>query len=83
MRLISPFLVAVAWWQMRRVRRATHDLRRANYYATRSLRTLIAVGRGPIPRTASGVPAMPPMPVCAMMIRLASPGPRASPDRSV
>ncbi|MCJ2124351.1 hypothetical protein [Methylobacterium sp. J-077] len=36
---------------------------RASYYATRSLRTLIAVGRGPIPRTLSGVPAIPPMPV--------------------
>ena len=44
MRLISPFIVAVAWWQTRRVRRATHDMRRANYYATRSLRTLVAVG---------------------------------------
>ncbi|MCJ2049323.1 hypothetical protein [Methylobacterium sp. J-070] len=63
MRLISPFIVAVAWWHTRRVRRATYDMRRANYYATRSLRTLIAVGRGPIPLTASGVPAIPPMPV--------------------
>ena len=63
MRLISPFILAVAWWHARRVRRAAHDMRRANYYATRSLRTLIAVGRGPIPLTASGVPAMPPMPV--------------------
>lgn len=63
MRLIHPFIIAVAWWQTRRVRRATHDMRRASYYATRALRTLIAVGRGPIPRTASGVPAMPPMPL--------------------
>ncbi len=62
MHLISPFIVTVAWWQTRRVRQATRDLRRANYYATRSLRTLIAVGRGPIPLTASGVPALPPMP---------------------
>ena len=37
-------------------------MRMANFYATRNLQTLIAVGRGPIPRTASGVPAMPPMP---------------------
>jgi hypothetical protein len=63
MSLIRPFIIAVAWWQMRRVRRATADMRRANYYATRALRTLIAVGKGPIPLTASGVPAMPPMPV--------------------
>ncbi|MCJ2093274.1 hypothetical protein MKK67_12350 [Methylobacterium sp. J-072] len=63
MRLISPFILAVAWWHTRRVRRATHDMRRANYYATRSLRTLIAVARGPMPRTVSGVPAIPPMPV--------------------
>ena len=65
MRLISPFLIAVAWWHTRRVRCATHDMRRANYHATPSLRTLIAVGRGPIPRTVSGVPAIPPMPACA------------------
>ena len=70
MRLISPFIVAVAWWQMRRVRRASDDMRRAreglrqaDYLATRALRTLIAVGQGPIPRTLSGVPAIPPMPV--------------------
>ncbi|MCJ2142153.1 hypothetical protein [Methylobacterium sp. E-066] len=63
MRLISPFILAVAWWQMRRVRRATYDMRRANYYATRSLRTLMAIGSGPMPRTVSGVPAIPPMPV--------------------
>ena len=64
MRLLIPQIVAtVAWWHTRRVRRATHDMRRANYYATRSLRTLIAVGRGPVPRTLSGVPAIPPMPV--------------------
>ena len=63
MRLIQPFILAVAWWQTRRVRRATQDMRWANYYATRSLRTLIAVGRGPIPFTASGVPAIPPKPV--------------------
>lgn len=65
MRLISVIIITVAWWRMRRVRRATSDMRRANYYATRSLRTLIAVGRGPIPLTASGVPAMPPMPLAA------------------
>ena len=41
----------------------TRDMRKANYYATRSLRTLMAVGRGPIPRTVSGVPAIPRMPV--------------------
>ena len=70
MRLISPIIVAVAWWQMRRVRRAGDDMRRAreglrqaDYLATRALRTLIAVGQGPIPRTLSGVPAIPPMPV--------------------
>ena len=63
MRLMSPFIVAVAWWHTRRVRRATHAMRRVNFYATRSLRTLIAVGRGPIPLTASGAPAIPPMPV--------------------
>jgi hypothetical protein len=63
MRLISPFIVAVAWRQTRRVRRATTPLRRANAYATRALRTPIAVGKGPIPLTASGVPAIPPMPV--------------------
>ncbi|WP_342108056.1 hypothetical protein [Methylobacterium sp. SI9] len=63
MRLILPFIIAVAWWQARRTRRATSDMRRANYYATRALRTLIAVGKGPIPLTVSGVPAMPPMPV--------------------
>ncbi|MCJ2070592.1 hypothetical protein MKK75_17625 [Methylobacterium sp. J-030] len=57
MHLISPFIIAVAWWQMRRTHRATADVRRANYYATRALRTLIAVGKGPIPFTASGVPA--------------------------
>ena len=62
MRLIRGIIITAAWWQMRRVRRATHDMRRANYYGTRALRTLIAVGRGQIPRTASGVPAMPPMP---------------------
>ena len=70
MRLISPFITAVAWGQMRRVRRAGDDMRRAreglrqaDYLATRALRALIAVGRGPIPRTLSGVPAIPPMPV--------------------
>lgn len=63
MHLIRPFILAVAWWQTRRVRRATADMRRANYYATRALRTLIAVGKGSIPITASGVPAIPPMPV--------------------
>ena len=62
MRLIQPLILAVAWWQTQRVRRATHDMRRANYYAARSLRTLIAVGSGPISRTVSGVPAIPPMP---------------------
>jgi len=62
MRLIHPFIIAVAWWQMRRTRRATADMRRANFYATRALRTLIAVGKGPIPVTISGVPAMPPLP---------------------
>lgn len=68
--LISPFIIAVAWWQMRRVRRAGDDIRRArqglrqaDYLATRALRTLIAIGRGPIPRTLSGVPAIPLMPV--------------------
>jgi hypothetical protein len=63
MRLISPFIVAAAWRQTRRVRRATTPLRRANAYATHALRTPIAVGKGPIPLTASGVPAIPPMPV--------------------
>jgi len=70
MRLISPFIVAVAYWQMRRVRRAGDDMRRARKglrqaddLATRALRTLVAVGQGPIPRTLSGVPASPPMPV--------------------
>lgn len=59
MRLISPFIIAMAWWHTRQVRRATHDMRRANYYATRSLRTLIAVGRGPILCTVSVVLTMP------------------------
>jgi hypothetical protein len=70
MRLIGAIISAVSWWQMRRVRRAGDDMRRAreglrqaDYLATRALRTLIAVGRGPIPRTLSGVPAIPPMPV--------------------
>jgi hypothetical protein len=63
MRLISPFIVAVAWRQTRRVRRATTVLRRANAYATRALRTPIAVGKGPIHLAVSGVPAIPPMPV--------------------
>ena len=51
MRLISPFIVAVAYWRMRRVRRAGDDMRRAREdlcqvddLATRALRTLIAVG---------------------------------------
>jgi hypothetical protein len=70
MRLIRLIILAVAWWQMRRVRRAGNDmrraregLRRADYLAIRAMRTLVAVGSGPIPFTASGVPAMPPMPV--------------------
>lgn len=70
MRVISPFIIAVAWRQMRWVRRAGDDMRRAreglhqaDYLATRALRTVIAIGRGPIPRTLSGVPAIPPMPV--------------------
>ncbi|MCJ2125071.1 hypothetical protein [Methylobacterium sp. J-077] len=70
MRLISLLIAAIAWWKMRRVRRAGDDMRRAreglrkaDYLATRALRTLIAVGQGPIPRTLSGVPAIPPMPV--------------------
>jgi hypothetical protein len=70
MRLISPLVASMAWWRMRRVRRAGDDMRRAreglrqaDYLATRALRTLIAVGQGPIPRTLSGVPAIPPMPV--------------------
>ena len=70
MRLISLIIAPAAWWQMRRVRRAGDDMRRAreglrqaDYLATRALRTLLAVGQGPIPRTLSGVPAIPPMPV--------------------
>ncbi|MCJ2055123.1 hypothetical protein MKL09_00975 [Methylobacterium sp. J-048] len=59
MRLISPLIVTAAWWHARRVRRATHDMRRANYYANWSLRTLIAVGRGPILCTVNVVPTMP------------------------
>ncbi|KST58371.1 hypothetical protein AO398_06050 [Methylobacterium sp. GXS13] len=70
MRLISPFIVAVAYWRMRRVRRAGDDMRRAREdlcqaddLATRALRTLVAVGQGPIPRTLGSVPAISPMPV--------------------
>ena len=51
MHLISSFIVAVTWWQMRRVRRAGDGMRRARKglrqaddLATRALRTLIAVG---------------------------------------
>jgi hypothetical protein len=68
--LISPIIAAPAWWQMRWGRRAgddmrwaREDLRQVDYLATRALRTLIAVGQGPIPRTLSGVLAIPPMPV--------------------
>lgn len=55
-------LTALAWWNTRRVRRATRDMRLANFYATRSLRTLVAVGLAPLEVTPSGVPAVPPMP---------------------
>ncbi|MCJ2055932.1 hypothetical protein MKL09_05130 [Methylobacterium sp. J-048] len=60
MRLI---LAPLAWWNLRRVRRATRDMRLANFYATRSLRTLIAVGLAPLEVTSSGVPAVPAMPL--------------------
>jgi len=70
MHLISSFIVAVTWWQMRRVRRAGDGMRRARKglrqaddLATRALRTLVAVGQGSIPRTLGSVPAIPPMPV--------------------
>jgi hypothetical protein len=56
MRLI---LAPLAWWSMRRVRRAAADFRRATFYATRAERTLIAVGLVPLRITESGVPAMP------------------------
>jgi hypothetical protein len=62
MRLILLPIATAAWWNTRRVRRATEDLRKANYYAARSLRTLIAVGLAPWAVTPSGVPAIPPLP---------------------
>lgn len=72
MRLIQLFILAAAWWQVRRIRRATQDMRQANYYGIRALQTLVAVGSGPIPRTTSGVPAVPLMPVLRLagMVRL-------------
>lgn len=49
-------IVPLAWWAMRRVRRATRDLRRANFYSARALQVLAP------PVTRSGVPAVPRLP---------------------
>lgn len=62
MHLIAPFISLAAWWNLRRVRHATADFRRATYYALRGERALIASGLMPAPITQSGVPAMPKLP---------------------
>ena len=45
-------IVPAAWWIMRRVQRASRDLRRATFYAERALRVLAP------PVTMSGVPGV-------------------------
>jgi hypothetical protein len=62
MHLIAPFISLAAWWNLRLVRRAAADFRRATFYATRAERALVASGRIPKHLTASGVPVMPKLP---------------------
>ena len=62
MRLMAPFISLAAWWNLRLIRRAGADFRKALFYATRAERGLVASGRMPKHLTASGVPAMPKLP---------------------
>lgn len=63
MHLIAPFISLAAWWNLRLVRRAAADFRRATFYATRAERALVASGRVPKHLTLSGVPVMARLPL--------------------
>lgn len=56
--VILAVVKPAVWWSRRRIRRAGADFRRAEFYATRGLRTMMALGRIPLVFTASGVPAV-------------------------